>query len=663
MASQEFNSDSWRRLYFLSSSQHPISIDKLNLSDELLDFLKDYNFICIHDIVIFCKYVNADDELETSKEASKKLYRLYNKICSHSRAHLQHELDHALTALSKSCNKDGEIDWDSYIRNKNALISQLAINKINWDQELNVDITSIYKPKKVILPKSSSKRFDLDSIALPFDSVKLIRCNLIIPIQHLQLSANTTDNLKHHKVSTIDQLVRILTKNTRENHLDETTNSEIEKKLLLNLSRPESYNRTFEVLNTLSFLSDSVDEDSKINWKTFWSKRNYCFNHLVAKIDSVAKISLAVSQAPVATLPIEKLLLWLRRRNILTIEEFFNQISCGISSSVSIGKVKLDVFSNTIRFIIENIDEDGFLQLNEIPSAAQRSDKKYSIRILSSQYHFKNSSKLQDSVRSLTLQQIHLGVVGKKLNNIGIKTLADLIDLMQQGIPKTRSLGAVYLSQIYKTITSIDDSVSDSGFIDWNRFCFKMSFVMVPNHQELLSGDEFLNSFTSVIDLLVTKCFDNVESDILKSRLISSHENYKTLAQVSSSYSITRERVRQKEAIVLNNLSSALVYDEYPDLQFRFSKQFSSFWKSAIQQYEDIDSVSAVDFIDGLCQVWNVEKKLLLNNLPLIYSILTKNSLLPKNLKNYLNDLKNPHSVLNSRAKGFITLRGFRSIH
>jgi hypothetical protein len=647
---------SWVKLYNIRKSYLTESIDVLKLSSCLNEYLASFNIKKVREIILYCKFVNADnDEFEINTSLLNNFSKFYNKINKLSKNNLNEELTASLDLLANCCKTDGEINWSEYIENIKQIRIDLSKNQV-FKKELNKWGDSLSYIKKITrLP-----------INIPYvQPTKLISSALDFPIEHLQFSAVVTDCLKKYHIFNIESLLcfSCYCNNQEYEIRDSLFFNEKLIKLFSYLSSNEGYNRKAEIAAKLQFLSDAISEDGSIDWIKYWTFSNFIFHHLFAKIDTIAKLSFEISTSSISSLPLGKLLLWLPNHNIITIGDFFNEISKGVNSRLNLGAVKLKSFSESIKFIIAQVDADGFLKI-QLPDLNNKviSDNK-SLKKFISQYKFQNIYRLSVTTRNLSLTQIHLGVVASKLKIVGIYNLFDLVSKINQGFPKIRSLGATYLSQIYKTVGAVESSIDLDGNIDWVSFSNILNFHIIPDlSKDITSGKEFIDSFESVINKLVTRCFDPIESEILKSRLLPNPLSSKTLEEIASLYSISRERVRQKETVVLNNLSGALINSEYPDLNFRFSNQFSSFWINASSYFKDVTTYPASDFINELSIIWSIPIQDLLLKLPLIYSILTNNASLPKNIKEVLNPvISNKKKPLN--INGIISLRGFRSVH
>jgi hypothetical protein len=183
---------------------------------------------------------------------------------------------------------------------------------------------------------------------------------------------------------------------------------------------------------------------------------------------------------------------------------------------------------------------------------------------------------------------------------------------------------------LLKIATCADTAISESGEMDWDVFAGLAGFPIFPSSEvPLRTGSEFLASLDGIVVELTTQCFDEVESATLVERLIPHKKDGVTLEQLGLRFGVSRERIRQKQKKVIEQVSAAVLENYYEGLSFRFTEHFSGFWRAAAEHFRGEDSVTYNEFIAGITEVWKVERLHVIPHLPLIYAILTSNSTLP----------------------------------
>jgi hypothetical protein len=190
-------------------------------------------------------------------------------------------------------------------------------------------------------------------------------------------------------------------------------------------------------------------------------------------------------------------------------------------------------------------------------------------------------------------------------------------------------------NKILKSAHALSKSLDDKGEVDWSKFATACEYRVIPApHIEIPDGATFVSQLSYVTNTLAKNCFDIVESATLQERL-TKHKSI-SLDALGKQYGMTRERIRQKQMNLLNSISSALLDGDYSGMNFRFSEQFSSYWKLAARHFGETNSLEFSRFIDGLASAWKVDSSQILPHLPLIYCVLTNNGSLPSSFKTNL---------------------------
>lgn len=485
---------------------------------------------------------------------------------------------------------------------------------------------------------------------------------LEVGIEHLHLSRATTEKFYKHKIYILDHLVNFLSYIIRGKLRYPTKQEYIKDFDLLIIQLDSKTSQKKQIKEQIIFLTESI-HDFKISWKQYWQLINYSFTYFAAKLDKIGNLDSSDRCRPIEDLYFSKSPVWLVSLGIGTIGQFYDKISAGLP--VALPASRLAEISDVVCSIVQyQHDESAFLKKPRRANFRQDNPgKKEPLNL----YNFSEPSRLSSKARALSLSQIHLGNEVKHLNYLGIENLYQLVRAFIKGFPKSKGLGNGSLLRIKSILTAIDKSLNVKGDVDWDVFSHYMGFVLIPSEEKAINdGASFIASLESSIELLSTKCYDRVESLILKTRLISSPTSGKTLQHLGAEVGVSKERIRQKEVNIISSLSSALLEDSYPGVNFRFNQSFSIYWQYAALHFGDLKNISATEFVNGISTAWGVERASLIPFLPLIYAILTTDSILPKELQSAIVDLSkitNRIDGATSSLSGAVKLRGFRRLH
>ena len=121
---------------------------------------------------------------------------------------------------------------------------------------------------------------------------------------------------------------------------------------------------------------------------------------------------------------------------------------------------------------------------------------------------------------------------------------------------------------------------------------------------------------------------------IFSERLTKKNSHQKTLDSLGKPFGVTRERIRQKEAKLLSGLSNGILYNEYCKRDFRFTTEFSKFFRDAANTFSnDSDSLTFEYFITKLADVWKVKPLQILPHWAFITAILTSKAKRPEGMR------------------------------
>ena len=492
--------------------------------------------------------------------------------------------------------------------------------------------------------------------------IQLAPEELEVGIEHLHFTRTATERFYKHKIYILDHLVNFLSYTIRGKLRHPTKIDCINDfdQLISYLDAKATQKK--QVKDQIILLTESIN-NSRISWKKYWERIDYSFTYFAAKLDKIGNLDSSDRCRPIEDLPFSEGHEWLFNLGIGTIGQFYDKLSAGYPIAVT--PKNLADIADVICFIVQYQNDDtAFLKKSrKRVSGREISEKKEPLNL----YNFSDPSRLSGKTRGLSLSQVHLGKEIKYLNFLGIENLYQLIRAFMKGFPKAKGVGNGSLLRIKSILAAIDNSLNTKGDIDWDAFSRCMGFVLIPSEEKAIKdGPSFISSLHTSIEILTSKCFDRVESLILKSRILSSPSSTITLQQLGIEIGVSRERIRQKETELISVLSTTLLEESYPGINFRFNQSFSTYWQYAALHFGDSKDISATDFVTGISSAWGVESTIIIPYLPLIYAILTTDSKLPKEFQNVILDLSrcNVRSEIGTtHLSGAVKLRGFRRNH
>jgi len=218
----------------------------------------------------------------------------------------------------------------------------------------------------------------------------------------------------------------------------------------------------------------------------------------------------------------------------------------------------------------------------------------------------------------------------------GLTTVRALVGGLQTGmVGRIPSVGSRTVRAIEERLSFLPEAVDPaSGKISWQKYALACGFELVPA-SEVTSGAEFLGAFPEVIDAIIRFNDSPVDRLILTERLVRQPHQRRTLEEIARAApeTITRERVRQRQELLLRSLSNGLLFDDHRELPFHFRESFAGRWQAAAEQFTGETEISFGDFMAGLEQAWNVSSTELSPHLPLVTSVLTSRAQIPHQLR------------------------------
>jgi hypothetical protein len=233
---------------------------------------------------------------------------------------------------------------------------------------------------------------------------------------------------------------------------------------------------------------------------------------------------------------------------------------------------------------------------------------------------------LSSQIRALDLGGLHLGKKSDMLREQGLKTIGDVADYPRWKFLSLPSMGKTTVSRITAGLEALTIAQRPDGEVDWETYCDLMQLTLLPSQP--LTG-----TFAQTIALLPLVIEETVlagETDdnriILENRIMKPPSERLTLEAVGELMPtrITRERVRQKEAMILRRLAASLVHGDYAKAPYHFRPEFTAPWRKAAEHFSSIEGdMSLNDLITGLELAWGTPAEAFQDQLPLITAIIT----------------------------------------
>ena len=382
--------------------------------------------------------------------------------------------------------------------------------------------------------------------------------------------------------------------------------------------------------NALRHLANACAADGTVNWLKYWKSREFRFKHLRMKCDELDRLALAHPFQPVDRDSFGKAGITLSKNGVNTLSLLVEGLAEGLPRMAGFGKLKTDELFSRLAFYIKRQGCGEPVFEGEATSDSHASET----GVGAAPIDYGSLEKLSSEALALPLRAIHLEKKSKTFTKSGLGTLGGLAEVSKRGIPSMRGVGKETIRRAKFVLSAISASVDEDGEIDWASFATHAKIPTIPADTLIPSGKEFIKLLPSVSDELIAATKDQVERDIFLNRLTRKRSEQKTLEQLGNGIGVTRERIRQKEKILLHRLSDALLYNEYPTLEYRFSADFSQYFKQAASTFrEEEQDITFERFLMKLEEAWEVPKRDILPHMALITAILSLKAVKPPDLR------------------------------
>jgi hypothetical protein len=315
---------------------------------------------------------------------------------------------------------------------------------------------------------------------------------------------------------------------------------------------------------------------------------------------------------------------WLKKNNIQTYGDLWVRLTDGIESKKGLGSLKLELIWKAISVAADQPEILIQCHADKTVKTKKVSNQWIVTGYINTKFR---ATQLSPQAARRPLTELHMGTKVSIMNAHGIHSLEDLWQDFNRGLRPMKSFGSQALKHAVSASTHILPSLDAEGFINWDYFCTHASIPHIPTHFVTTSGEQFLGLIPSVLKEVIEASADPVEKDILTHRLTKSSSEQKTLREIGSYHGITRERIRQKETLVLAELSNSLLYGEYKNLEYRFKPDFCHYFQSAANALVDVSEITLNQFLGKLSETWDVSVSSIIVHIPFITAVLTNKAM------------------------------------
>lgn len=233
---------------------------------------------------------------------------------------------------------------------------------------------------------------------------------------------------------------------------------------------------------------------------------------------------------------------------------------------------------------------------------------------------------LLSQIRALDLGVLHLGKKSDMLREQGLATIGDVADYPRWKFLSLPSMGKTTVSRISAGLEALTKAQRLDGEVDWETYCDLIQLTLLPSQPLTGTFAQTIALLPQVIEETVLAGETDDNRIILENRIMKPPSERLTLEAVGEMMPtrITRERVRQKEAMILRCLAASLVHGDYAKAPYHFRPEFTAPWRKAAEHFSSIEGdISLNDLITGLELAWGTPAETFQDQLPLITAIIT----------------------------------------
>ncbi len=228
-------------------------------------------------------------------------------------------------------------------------------------------------------------------------------------------------------------------------------------------------------------------------------------------------------------------------------------------------------------------------------------------------------------IDTLSLGVLHLGTKTAYFEQAGYRTVGSVRNLDIDRMIRIPLIGKTTAMELVRKRDALIAACDEASGIDWTAYCSAVGIPLLPDDYSVPTGKGFLRSIPAFLDALADRQPDAVSRAVLRDRICRTPDAQKTLEDIARLVAppLTRERVRQKEAKLLRELTGGLLNDEYDTLGIHFHPDFSRWWRKAADALAELDEIEVATFVDILCKTWEVPQAEVMEHLPAIVAIVT----------------------------------------
>ncbi|MBL9153764.1 MAG: hypothetical protein JNK37_14820 [Verrucomicrobiales bacterium] len=223
------------------------------------------------------------------------------------------------------------------------------------------------------------------------------------------------------------------------------------------------------------------------------------------------------------------------------------------------------------------------------------------------------------------IASLHFFKAQNPLREQGWDTIGKLIGAVEGGISDVRNLGRKAFEEIASSVLALSRSIDSEGNVNWLSFAEIRGLTVIPSTNQWLHGNEEL------IMLLPEMARETVvisgkgkELAVFDERLMKSREERPTLEKVGQQFQVTRERIRQLEALSISRIRNAIFDGDYDQTLFRFRPEVETLVRRASRFLSEFGERiwKTPEWIRELATIWEVPEQFISRNLTLITEIL-----------------------------------------
>lgn len=369
------------------------------------------------------------------------------------------------------------------------------------------------------------------------------------------------------------------------------------------------------VQQRLAILAISTSADGRVDWEAFELRCGLGDGRPSAETPVLAESDLC---HPVENLQLGSRTPRLRAAGFATIADLMDDRADGFAKllrSIGMGKGAVRLLKERLASLENSLGEDGLVDWalfhglwgRDLPALPPDPDPE----------------PLPEAVRARPIEVLRLGSKAAYLHEAGVHTLGDLAEegvisrlRLLPGIgPKTARLAPERLAAVRRS------SEEAGGEPDWDGIAADWGFVPTPE-QPVDDGEAFLAALPEVIVTVIDSHASEMDRLILSERISRPHRERMTLGAIGDAFDVTRERVRQRQARILDNLSDALINDDQSHVPIHFRESFRAFWVRAGRHFADTGELDYPEFVQGLETAWGLSAERLAPFMPLALAIL-----------------------------------------